>query len=226
MNRALVDRIVNAVLYEGYILYPYRPSVKNCLRWTFGGLFPEAYCQDANGGDAPSNQTECLVEGGPRTTIDVTVRFLHLIDRQIAELIHDSSDGADPGFRRVPQLQVGDTVYHSWQEAEERAVEVGTLSLNEIVEQPKVWQFTFSGSRHSETLHGPDGEIAGVQVRVQQTIAGSIEAKADRAADGLYRLTVQVINRTPFANVDRRGRDDALLRLIRFRTRDSRSTRG
>ena len=40
MNQAIVDRIVNAVLYEGYILYPYRPSVKNRQRWTFGGVYP------------------------------------------------------------------------------------------------------------------------------------------------------------------------------------------
>jgi len=35
MNQALVDKVVQAVLYEGYILYPYRPSVKNHHRWTF-----------------------------------------------------------------------------------------------------------------------------------------------------------------------------------------------
>ncbi len=45
MNQALVDQIASAVLYEGYILYPYRPSVKNRQRWTFGGLVPRAYSQ-------------------------------------------------------------------------------------------------------------------------------------------------------------------------------------
>jgi len=40
MNRTLVDQIADAVLYEGYLLYPYRPSVKNRQRWTFGGLYP------------------------------------------------------------------------------------------------------------------------------------------------------------------------------------------
>ena len=39
----LVDRIAGALLYEGYLLYPYRPSVKNRHRWTFGGLYPPAY---------------------------------------------------------------------------------------------------------------------------------------------------------------------------------------
>ena len=42
MDTAHVDRLVNALLYEGYLLYPYRPSVKNTQRWTFGGLYPRA----------------------------------------------------------------------------------------------------------------------------------------------------------------------------------------
>jgi hydrogenase maturation protease len=45
MNQALVDQIVEAVLYEGYILYPYRPSIKNRERWTFGGLYPRVFCE-------------------------------------------------------------------------------------------------------------------------------------------------------------------------------------
>jgi hypothetical protein len=41
---SLVERIADAVLYEGYILYPYRPSaVKNQQRWNFGVLCPESY---------------------------------------------------------------------------------------------------------------------------------------------------------------------------------------
>jgi len=40
MNQTIVDQIAAAVLYEGYMLYPYRPSVKNRQRWTFGGLYP------------------------------------------------------------------------------------------------------------------------------------------------------------------------------------------
>src|SRR5205085_6381992 len=87
MNPALVDRIVNAVLYEGYLLYPYRPSVKNRQRWTFGGLYPEAWCRGQVGSDAPSSQTECLVEGGPETTFEAVVRFLQLTARQVGEVI-------------------------------------------------------------------------------------------------------------------------------------------
>ena len=66
MNQALVDKIASAVLYEGYILYPYRPSVKNRLRWTFGGLVPRAYSEVQGETEPWEMQTECLVVGTPR----------------------------------------------------------------------------------------------------------------------------------------------------------------
>src|SRR5438477_10413767 len=99
MNRALVDRIADAVLYEGYILYPYRPSVKNRQRWTFGGLYPRAFSEAQDSGDAWSLQTECLVHGR-RPTSEVTVRFLHLMDLRIG--VREPS-----GVRFVPGLHVG-----------------------------------------------------------------------------------------------------------------------
>src|SRR5947209_11218210 len=87
MNRAIVDRVADAVPYEGYILYPYRPSVKNRQRWTFGGLYPEVYCTAQGGTDAWSSQTECLVGGSPDTVLEATVRFLHLTARVVGECV-------------------------------------------------------------------------------------------------------------------------------------------
>lgn len=60
MNQAIVDKIVQAVLYEGYNLYPYRPSVKNRCRWTFGGLYPRSYSEAMEGTDAWSMQVQVL----------------------------------------------------------------------------------------------------------------------------------------------------------------------
>jgi hypothetical protein len=69
---AAADAVVRAVLYEGYSLYPYRPtSLKNRQRWTFGGL----YAKGAGGAAAMS--TQCLVEGAD-AGIEVRIRFLHL----------------------------------------------------------------------------------------------------------------------------------------------------
>src|SRR6202040_3580803 len=70
-NRSLVEQIADAVLYEGYILYPYRPSVKNRQRWTFGGLYPRAFCLAQETGDAWSMQTECLLRGCGNAVVQI-----------------------------------------------------------------------------------------------------------------------------------------------------------
>ena len=68
----VVEKIARAVLYEGYILYPYRRSaLKNRHRWNFGVLYPESY-------DRSYFQLECLALG-PLASIDLSIRFLHIV---------------------------------------------------------------------------------------------------------------------------------------------------
>jgi hypothetical protein len=82
MNHDVVEQIANAVLYEGYMLYPYRPSaVKNRHRFNFGVLYPREYCEGQAGSDNWQMQTECLVMGNAATPLEVTVRFLQLISK-------------------------------------------------------------------------------------------------------------------------------------------------
>jgi hypothetical protein len=215
MNRALVNRIAEAVLYEGYILYPYRPSVKNRQRWTFGGLYPEAYCQAQQCGDTSGNQTECLVRGGDDTTVEVAVRFLHLTARIVGVLddpLSARSQDAEPPFRLVESLRVGDRVYHTWQEAEEREIILGELALAAILEQPQRKTFAFPGKCWQEPLTDASGQIVAVLVREQQCVAGVIEVSATSLAAGLARLSVRVTNQTRIAGP--MNRDAALLRAL------------
>ena len=59
-----VEKIAAAVLYEGYVLWPYRRSAqKNQRRWTFGGVYPRAFSESAGTNDPWLMQTQCLVEG-------------------------------------------------------------------------------------------------------------------------------------------------------------------
>jgi hypothetical protein len=70
-NFEALEKIANAVLYEGFLLYPYRKSsVKNQHRWHFGTIGP------LGGSDRTSMQTECLIEGSRRTIVDIRIRFL------------------------------------------------------------------------------------------------------------------------------------------------------
>jgi hypothetical protein len=204
MNRVQLDRVANAVLYEGYILYPYRASVKNQQRWTFGGLYPEAYCSATSGSEAAENRTECLVRGNADTVIEVVVRFLHLTQRQVGELVESESE---PTFRPVESLRVGDRVFHTWQEAEEREVTIGEMKLGALKEA-KRHDFTFSGRRWCESLTAESG-IAGMLTREQQVLAGEIELSAVSVGTGLFRLTVAVRNLTPLEAPA--SRDDALM---------------
>src|SRR5262245_43422272 len=74
MNHEVIDKIVNAVLYEGYMLYPYRRSaLKNRYRWNFGVVYPD-------GIEPSSIKTECLMHDGVDTALSVEVRFLQVYE--------------------------------------------------------------------------------------------------------------------------------------------------
>jgi hypothetical protein len=217
MNRDLVDRIVAAVLYEGYILYPYRPSVKNRQRWTFGGLYPESYSQAQGGTDAWTMQTEGLVRGGQGTTLEASVRFLHLLERQIGELTTPPADGpADdrPAFRPVGALQIDGEHFHTWQEAVERTVGPETVALGELTCSPCEVSFQFPACREWKLLRQRTGEAIGIEVREQQAIAGTMALSAEQADDELFKMRVRILNRTPWGADAGSRRDEALLRSL------------
>ncbi len=83
MSASRVKQVADAILYEGYALYPYRASnVKNRQRWTFGGLYPAVYAPRT--GDRSSFQTQVLIASSDDPVVDVTVRFLHLVNEERA----------------------------------------------------------------------------------------------------------------------------------------------
>ncbi len=100
MNIEQAKEIANAVLYEGYLLYPYRQSaLKNRQRWTIGVVYPREY-SEANGGVEPwAMQTECLVLGGADTTLDLYIRFLHILLRRVKQ--SEETAGTAQGYSNV-----------------------------------------------------------------------------------------------------------------------------
>src|ERR1700729_1950461 len=82
VSAPLVEQIANAVLYEGYLLYPYRASaVKNRQRWNFGVVAPQE-----------SMETQCLALGGSLTALSVKVRCLRLVER-VGESWQEAGEG-------------------------------------------------------------------------------------------------------------------------------------
>jgi hypothetical protein len=148
MTGELVDRVAEAVLYEGYLLFPYRPSaLKNQQRWTFGGVYPRG------GGEPSSMQTQCLVLGAASCRLAVTVRFLHVaeidareeaIERQfVAEARIDELLG--PARRVDMSLPAGEDRGRAYQalsghvDVSAESVEDGLWRLTVHIENDQEW---------------------------------------------------------------------------------------
>jgi hypothetical protein len=194
VTRRLVERIADAVLYEGYMLYPYRPSaVKNRQRFNFGVLYPEAYAAGAPAGSADRSflQTECLMDAYRGAALDVTVRFLHLVERMSVR-----GDLAQP-----------------WQEAIEREVRMERHPIRALAGGAPRSCFSFAAAEQIEPL-AAGGEIVGTVTRRQRRIDGEIEVGARPCAGGVHRVTVRLLNRSSIADVPDPARDELLLRSL------------
>jgi hypothetical protein len=109
VNLDPVRRVADAVLYEGYILYPYRASAqKNRSRWQFGVVMSPEYAA-ADPSESAVTQTECVLEHSGQPSLQIVLRFLQVQRRTAA-------DGPNPN----------DT---SWDEAVEREVTVDVTAL-------------------------------------------------------------------------------------------------
>src|SRR6204780_3718321 len=112
------EKIAAAILYEGYILYPYRPTaIKNRQRWNFGTLYPRVYAQAQRPEEPYRLVAECLVVADAQASLDLRLRFLQLVRQpQSSSLLTD------------PSL--------AWDEAVERTSEHSALRLGELIASP------------------------------------------------------------------------------------------
>jgi hypothetical protein len=216
MNQALIDQIVQAVLYEGYILYPYRASAKkNRQRFTFGRVYPEDYSVAQQGAESFAMQTECLVEiKTPEAALEVIVRFLHPTLREIGALpvpLREPPELGHPGhYPVVSEMKVDDTLYQSWQEAVEREVRLPLQKLSGGFPTLKV-PFSFPAARTVERIVNHQGETAGAIIRVQEALDGFVEITAQPAGSCVSKITVRIINQTAVPETAMNG-DAAIVR--------------
>ncbi len=191
-----VRKIAEAVLYEGYVLWPYRRSaIKNQKRWTFGGVYPRAYSEATSGDDPWLMQTQCLVLGDAGTTVEVKVRFLQVVERKVARVRGEALEFVD-------ELQIGGERHLSWDEAYEREVVVGGCRVFDLP-SPVRAGIDIPGGRTEEPLADLDGEIAGVLARRWRSLRGSVEVEAEPLRAGVFRITATIANTTPWAGEDR-----------------------
>ena len=192
-----IRKIAEAVLYEGYILWPYRKSaMKNQQRWTFGGVYPKTYSESRGEDDPWLMQTQCLVAGDGESKVEVSVRFLHVTERKVGR-----KGGETLEF--VEQLQVGEDLYLPWDEATEREIKVGGFRLSELTGSPERAMIDIPGGSNEEPLTETSGEVQGALVRSWRALRGTVEVEADALREGIFRLTVRVTNTTPWEGEDR-----------------------
>ncbi|MGI8956605.1 MAG: hypothetical protein ACR2II_06790 [Chthoniobacterales bacterium] len=217
MNAALVEKVVNAVLYEGYILYPYRAtSAKNRERFTFGRVYPEDYSLAQHGAEPCAMQTECLVRNESKdAVVAIIVRFLHPMAREVGMLEEplDKMPTDDvPDFEVVPDFRVGEQLYQTWSEVVEQKVAVPPFPLRES------WQteheFEFPASRAIEPIPSADGKIHALLVRRQDAVRGAIEVVAKPIDDTVFRIRVRILNRTPVPPHDLENQSAIIMRTF------------
>jgi hypothetical protein len=216
MNTKSVDAIANAVLYEGYMLYPYRPSsVKNRQRFNFGVLYPKAYSEAQTGSDACSMQTECLIEqAAPAAAIEVKVRFLKLVARSLRKAtVSDQASFGVAGFETVAKLEVDGKMFAPWDEAIECEVNVPAYNLGALAAEPLNWEFAFPAKEETEQLRDVSGRLVGLIVRTQESVQGRVEIGAV-GADGIFKIRVRVENLTLLEDDAGLSRERAMARSL------------
>jgi hypothetical protein len=183
-----IERIVNAVLYEGYMLYPYRASsVKNRQRWNFGVVVPEFYREAVDPSERSVLRTECLLETRPDTTVSICVRFLQLVKREVtgdAPSI-DPLEGCDETIER----------------------ELALPELRPIGMNPFRMAIVIPESSSETTTNGQ------TIVRTSEAIRGEIVVESKCAGDDAVRLSISIANFTP-VDAPAASRDDALRRSL------------
>ncbi|MEU4153507.1 hypothetical protein [Streptomyces sp. NPDC026659] len=189
-----VGAVADAVLYEGYLLYPYRrSSAKNRVRWQFGVLPPRDWVEtdgpvtEGISGSADSwyQRTECLVRAeGPDAALKVRVRYLQLQRKQV-----EAADG-DCGHRPVESLLTADGgVQLSFDEAVPHEVEL-VWPLADLLRGVCTAPSGAPAARETEELSKGAGRV----VRTREAVRARTTAGAERLADGLYRVCVRTEN--------------------------------
>jgi hydrogenase maturation protease len=205
MNQRLLDQIVAAILYEGYLLDP-RPSNPRQIsrgRFTFGRVYPRAYSEAREGAEPYLMQSECVLQHREDATVDVRVRFLHPLCREVyaptsnQPPAFDRGGSGKPAYYMVPRLVVGGRCHETWQETVEREV---CLSSVRIQAGRYGWvrtAFSFPAMSDVELLSDGRGGVAGAVVRRQEALSGTVEVLTQPARAGCMKIRVRILNETP-----------------------------
>lgn len=179
--------VANAVLYEGYILFPYTASArKNRIRWQFGAIVPEAYAAKGTGEPAQA-QTEILLDSASETHVTVLVRFLQIETRWVQAF-------SDSAFETVDSLEVDGRRHVTFDEGVEREVRLQFGPEAASTAAP----IAFGADERVEPLREADGTLRGRIVRRRWALHGvvGVECESVVSHPTLRRVRVSIVNRS------------------------------
>lgn len=172
---APVRAVADAVLYEGYVLYPYRASAtKNQLRWQFGIVGPRPAFERGAGEDWRMH-AECLLEADHDAIVHVRVRFLQAETRR--------------GSDQPP-----------WDEGVERHVDISGVRVSDIVTRAITVPFAFPAAHEDDrernaiagavTLSAEDVDTAPPARRIRVAVENLGDCVADATRDDVTRASL------------------------------------
>ena len=196
MNFDRARAVADAVLFEGYALYPYRAtSTKNQLRWQFGVLAPRA-ASERSGADPWWLEAQLVADGDRGARVAGRLRFLRLRRRRV-----ETARG-----EAIASLEVDGRLLIPWDEGEPSehdfalALDGGATTL----------PIELAGDRIDEPVRDAAGALVARVVRTRAPLSLRIHVAAEPLGR-CARVRVRVENLSPCAEPDA-ARDALLLR--------------
>ncbi|MFF7073855.1 hypothetical protein [Streptomyces pseudovenezuelae] len=205
--------VADAVLYEGYLLYPYRrSSAKNRVRWQFGVLFPRDWVERdgpvvpgvSGSADSWYQQTECLLRiRRSDALLRVRLRYLQMQRKQVERADRDG------GHSAVESLLTDDgTVHLTFDEAVPCEVDI-VVPVDDLRQGELTVPTGAAAGLDVEALPQDVGRV----VRRREELRASTSVGVEWLGRDLCRLRVRTTN-TGTAPDPRAPRDEELCRAL------------
>src|SRR5579884_1784829 len=200
-----VGAVADAILYEGYLLYPYRrSSPKNRVRWQFGVLAPRGWLPPSvdtdtsvtGSADGWYQQTECLLEASDSAVVHVRLRFLQVHHRSVERA------RADGGFDPVDALRVGDQRYLTFDDAVPCQHDV-TATIADLRRSPLVADVRIPAGEDVELLPEGSGRIVRTCRPISATMRLSVADAQTPFPSVMLRINTENTDSTTAAGVPR-----------------------
>jgi hypothetical protein len=180
-------KVADAVLFEGYLLYPYRSTAqKNQVRWQFGVVAPPGWAEAA--GEPSCSQTELLLDPRDGAVLHVQLRCLQVQSRAV-----ESASG--DGFEPVPSLVVDGEEFVTFDEGTEYATDT-SFALSDLLDGEREVHVVLPSERAVDPVVDAGGRSVCRIVRERGATEAVVRASAARVAGpfGAVRARIRVEN--------------------------------